>query len=434
MTEEHENVVKAGLDVVTDLLGKVCNLKSEIVLKKNELKRMEKDFTSLAKTGQNIVKTFTQKGQLTLNILKTTIDKILDSESSEEEEKEEEEEEEMEEEEEEEEEDEEEEEEEIGRRGGQVGGGRGRGQKQEELEVKEDPVMSQIGTYCLSVPPELHNEFKLCCPEYYKRLKKTMEGEIYPIKEKNDRKRQALIICNTKFDHLRQRSSAKHDILGMTKVLKDLGYNVDVRENLTAKQMESELKAFAAREEHLQSDSTFLVFMSHGIWDGICGIRHEEKNPDVLATNTIFQTFNNNNCPNLRGKPKVIIIQACRGDGRGMIWVQDKKGYSPDHVWSFQVNREFNFACDSIRMEHVEKDFIAFCSTTPHNVSWTIDEVGSVFIKQLIECFQKYAHCWHLEDIFLKVRNAFETPDKIAQMPTVERLSLTRRFYLFPGI
>ena len=46
--------------------------------------------------------------------------------------------------------------------------------------------------------------------------------------------------------------------------------------------MESVLWKFAAREEHKSSDSTFLVFMSHGILDGICGTMHSEEEPDVL--------------------------------------------------------------------------------------------------------------------------------------------------------
>lgn len=77
--------------------------------------------------------------------------------------------------------------------------------------------------------------------------------------------------------------------------------------------MTIELKAFAARKEHKTSDSTFLVFMSHGIRDGICGKNYSEEVSDVLEINTIFQNLNTRSCPNLKDKPKVIIIQACRG-------------------------------------------------------------------------------------------------------------------------
>lgn len=73
------------------------------------------------------------------------------------------------------------------------------------------------------------------------------------------------------------------------------------------------MKDFAALSEHQTSDSTFLVLMSHGTLHGICGTMHSEKTPDVLQYDTIYQIFNNCHCPGLRDKPKVIIVQACRG-------------------------------------------------------------------------------------------------------------------------
>uniref|UniRef100_A0A2K6FLU7 Caspase family p20 domain-containing protein n=1 Tax=Propithecus coquereli TaxID=379532 RepID=A0A2K6FLU7_PROCO len=205
---------------------------------------------------------------------------------------------------------------------------------------------------------------------------------IYPVMEKSmNRTRLALIICNTEFDNLPRRSGADVDIRDMKKLLEDLGYSVDVKENLTASDMTTELRAFAARPEHRTSDSTFLVFMSHGIQKGICGKRYSEQDPDVLGINEIFRMLNTCNCPNLTNKPKVIIIQACRGD----------------------------------------------------NVSWRHPTRGSLFIMKLIENFQQHAWSCHLVEIFRKVQFSFDLPDGRAQMPTTERVTLTRLFYLFPG-
>lgn len=73
------------------------------------------------------------------------------------------------------------------------------------------------------------------------------------------------------------------------------------------------MKDFADREEHWTSDSTFLVFMSHGLRAGLCGTKSKDETTDVLSLDTIYQKFNNQNCRALLGKPKVVIIQACRG-------------------------------------------------------------------------------------------------------------------------
>ncbi|XP_019489680.1 PREDICTED: caspase-13-like [Hipposideros armiger] len=281
-------------------------------------------------------------------------------------------------------------------------------------------------------PPESAeptDTLKLCPHEEFLKVCKERAGEIYPIKEKNDRTRLALIICNTEFDRLPLRKGAELDITGMKGLLEGLGYSVDVRQKLTAKDMESVLWVFAARPEHRSSDSTFLVFMSHGILDGICGTLHSDEKPDVLPYDTIFRIFNNRNCLSLKDKPKVIIVQACRGANRGELWVSDSPAAMTDSASQLPGNLEE----DAVYKTHVEKDFIAFCSSTPHNVSWRDITKGSLFIAQLITCFQKYSWRYHLEEVFRMVQRSFDKPDVKAQMPTIERQSMTRYFYLFPG-
>uniref|UniRef100_A0A8D1LW07 Caspase-1 n=2 Tax=Sus scrofa TaxID=9823 RepID=A0A8D1LW07_PIG len=276
---------------------------------------------------------------------------------------------------------------------------------------------------------EPRGSLKLCPPDIAQRLWKEKSAEIYPIMEKSIRTRLALIICNTEFENLPRRDGADVDIRDMKILLEDLGYSVDVRENLTASDMAIELKAFAARPEHKSSDSTFLVLMSHGIQAGICGKKYSEEVPDVLEVNTIFQILNTLNCPSLKDKPKVIIIQACRGEKQGVVWIKDSVG--PSGNSSLLAAEDFEY--DAIKKAHIEKDFIAFCSSTPDNVSWRHPLLGSLFIIKLIKILQEHAWSCDLEEIFRKVRFSFELADGRAQMPTAERVTLTRSFYLFPG-
>ncbi|XP_051011838.1 caspase-12-like [Acomys russatus] len=278
---------------------------------------------------------------------------------------------------------------------------------------------------------EVHYMLKLCPPDQFYKTKTERAKEIYPVMEKEGRTRLALIICNKKFDYLFDRDDAEADILNMQELLQHLGYSVVLKENLTAQEMEAELIEFAGRPEHQSSDSTFLVFMSHGILEGICGVKHRKKNPDVLHDDTIFTIFNNSNCRSLRNKPKVLIMQACRGKQDGIIWVSTSKGIATadtdeEQVLSYKWN-------NSITKAHVEKDFIAFKSSTPHNISWKVGKNGSLFISKLIDCFKNYCWCYHLEEIFRKVQHSFEIPGELTQMPTIERVSMTRYFYLFPG-
>lgn len=52
--------------------------------------------------------------------------------------------------------------------------------------------------------------------------------------ERSNRTRLALIICNIEFENLPKRDGADVDTRNMKMLLEGLGYNVDVKENLTA--------------------------------------------------------------------------------------------------------------------------------------------------------------------------------------------------------
>uniref|UniRef100_A0A2K5QA03 Caspase 1 n=1 Tax=Cebus imitator TaxID=2715852 RepID=A0A2K5QA03_CEBIM len=80
-----------------------------------------------------------------------------------------------------------------------------------------------------------------------------------------------------------------------------------------------------------------------------------------------------------------------------------------------------------------EKRKLFIHSVGEDNVSWRHPTKGSVFIMRLIEHLQEYACSCDVEEIFRKVRLSFEQTAGRVQMPTTERVTLTRRFYLFPG-
>ncbi|XP_023565346.1 caspase-1 [Octodon degus] len=270
---------------------------------------------------------------------------------------------------------------------------------------------------------------KPCPLEVAQKIWKEKSTEIYPIMNQLTRTRLALIICNTEFDSLPKRTGAEADIRNMKTLLEGLGYQVIVRENLTALEMATEVKTFAANPQHKTSDSTFLVFMSHGILGGICGKKYSAGDGDVLQVSNIFTMLNNSNCSTLEDKPKVIIIQACRGENKGEVWLKD----SSEDLGNIILFDPQDLDYDGIKKVHIEKDFIAFCSSTPDNISWRHPERGSLFIIKLIEIMKEYAWCCDLQEIFRKVQFSFEIPQPVAQMPTTERVTLTKHFYLFPG-
>ncbi|XP_062816374.1 caspase-1 [Anolis carolinensis] len=278
--------------------------------------------------------------------------------------------------------------------------------------------------------PESRTGMTLCPPDQCREIQAKEAGKIYPIGDRRSRTRLALIICNITFAHLNKREGAEVDLRGMTLLLEDLGYRVEIKINLTAKEMSTCLKDFAAREEHKTSDSTFLVLMSHGVRDGLCGVQSRDKDSDVLPIDDVFSIFNNNNCRALYEKPKVVIIQACRGTNKGVTYVSDS--VVPVVPSADSASSSANYEEDAVRMVHLESDFICLYSTTLNTVSWRSPQLGSVFIVELIKQLKEHAWNCDLEEIFRKVQEAFAN-NRPLQMPSRDRTTLIRKFYLFPG-
>uniref|UniRef100_A0A2D4MIV5 Caspase family p20 domain-containing protein n=1 Tax=Micrurus spixii TaxID=129469 RepID=A0A2D4MIV5_9SAUR len=217
----------------------------------------------------------------------------------------------------------------------------------------------------------------------------------------------------------------------MTLLLEDLGYIVEKETNLNSQGITTCLKRFAAREEHKASDGMFVVLMSHGHQDSLCGVHSKDKQSDIFSIKTVFSTFNNENCPALRGKPKVVIIQACRGEQRGYMIENMEDSAKSAAAFLQSDSHTVQFETDAVKRVHVESDFICLYSTTPDHVSWRHPETGSLFISQIIENIKKHAWNRNLEEVFRKVLQHFA--NNPCQMPSKDRTTLIKKFYLFPG-
>ncbi|XP_026859627.2 caspase-23 [Electrophorus electricus] len=263
------------------------------------------------------------------------------------------------------------------------------------------------------------DSLKLCQPAF--KTQKLNTEQIYETKAKSsDRKRLAMIINNVKFRRKDfYRCGSEKDEESMRILLEGLGYHVIILNNLSAEGMKAAFGNFSQCNEHRYSDSTFVVIMSHGGPDGICGIYAEDEE-DIFPVEKIFQYLDSENCPGLIGKPKIILIQACRGDKKGYVWVHDSRIPKSNGI-----------------KQHREKDFACLRSCTPDTVSNRNGMTGSVFIQILVKIFSGHAHEDDIMELFRKVLYWFENEaEKVEcyQMPCLERTTLSKKFYLFPGL
>lgn len=273
-------------------------------------------------------------------------------------------------------------------------------------------------------------------PPWLKKITKCFLGEkhntkdIYPVTSNSVKNRVALLITNITFKSLKERRGAEKDEENMEKLLSDFGYEVVKHKNFTAQQMDETLVEFSNHPKLRETDSVFVVIMSHGKRGAVLGVNYTEEEPDELKLDNIYNHLNAQNCPALVDKPKIIIIQACRGDQKGAVIMSDS--VEPDDLAGGDIEDDVS------RFIHKEKDFIALLSCTPDTVSYRDRAKGSFLIQFMVKVFNKFAHEDGIEELFRKVMRHFEEDKELAnqyrQMATKDRCTLTRVFYLFPGL
>ncbi|XP_052284327.1 uncharacterized protein LOC127880891 isoform X2 [Dreissena polymorpha] len=100
-------------------------------------------------------------------------------------------------------------------------------------------------------------------------------------------------------------------------------------DGLTALEIVKKLQDFSQHAGHRTSDCTVVCILSHGEEGYIFGADGKKFELDA-----VFSLFDNTCCPDLRGKPKMFIVQACRGGAldRGVQYYPDEHDGSDPRV------------------------------------------------------------------------------------------------------
>ena len=183
--------------------------------------------------------------------------------------------------------------------------------------------------------------------------------------------------CTTnKQDRSNKDAKALEDLFGGY-----LGFNVHRFDNQSSTEMQA-LMVKVQNEDHSKMNCLVIAILSHGTNEAICGTDEIE-----VSVEKITGYFKGTKCPTLKGKPKVFILQACRGhkydhgveldavDGPGDIHL-DKVSVKIDHFES------------SSTVIPKEADFVFVYSTTSGYVSFRHEEEGT----QCIRTFTKVMH------------------------------------------
>ncbi|XP_008828663.1 caspase-14 [Nannospalax galili] len=178
--------------------------------------------------------------------------------------------------------------------------------------------------------------------------------------------RLALTLCVTK---AREGSGADMDAL--KRMFHQLRFESTMKTDPTAQQFLEELEKFQQVIENWEEpvSCAFVVLMAHGE-EGL--LKGEDE--QMVKLEDLFEILNNKNCRALRGKPKVYIIQACRGEHRDL-----GETIGGDEVAMITK--------DDLQTIPTYTDTLHIYSTVEGYISYRHDQKGSSFIQILTDVF-----------------------------------------------
>ena len=172
---------------------------------------------------------------------------------------------------------------------------------------------------------------------------------------------------------------------------KVLEFEVDSYEDQTAEQIKT-LISFQANIDHSESDCFACFFMGHGK-DGKI-IAKDNKSVDIC---TILDPIKK--CHHLKGKPKLLFIQACRVEIKSHAFVSDNLAMDNDTLKLKPLTNIVN---------KDENDMFIYYSTSACQLSYEIE--GEFFFKTLCTVFKKQSNTDSLSLMINEInRNLFKT-------------------------
>lgn len=230
----------------------------------------------------------------------------------------------------------------------------------------------------------------------------------------------AVIINNKNFTgKMKRREGTDLDAENLFRLFTGLCYDVKIFKDLTGAKMLSTLKN-VAKLDHRNMDSLVVCILSHGLEGQLYGTDEE-----LIPVDMVFKPFNGYNCPTLVGKPKVFLMQACRGgvfdygvEATDSPFDQaQEEGASKEQEPSLeemkkaaeemyrQQQKEFEATDGQAVVLPAEADFAVVFATVPGYVSWRNSAFGSWFIKAFVEVMAENVYRRHFLEILTLVNN-----------------------------
>ncbi|ELU00616.1 hypothetical protein CAPTEDRAFT_225565 [Capitella teleta] len=183
-------------------------------------------------------------------------------------------------------------------------------------------------------------------------------------------------------------------------------------DGLGAEEIYEKVKAFVSKTTD-EDQACVICLLSHGAEDRIFG-----SDGDTIPVTRIIRLLEGKNAPQLAGKPKILIMQACRGK------TEDSGVRYEDEP-------------DNAQLQPSGSDVIV-CHPTLHGyMSWRNTQRGSWFISAIVQVLAKHAHDLDILKLLTRVNAAVSLKESSqGQKKQIPEFSscLRKDLFFFPGI
>ncbi|KAM9314392.1 caspase-6-like [Pholidichthys leucotaenia] len=241
----------------------------------------------------------------------------------------------------------------------------------------------------------------------------------------------ALIFNHESFHYrlnLKPRTGTINDLVNLEKSLKQLNFDVFCFNNKNKEEVLNEISK-AAKSDHSNADCFFLAFLSHGKKEYVYAYDGEISIKDITAM------FKGKECKSLVGKPKIFVLQACRGDD------YDDAVQECLVTDTMTEGEQVEVDASALYTLPAGADFVMCYSVAEGYVSYRNPISGSWYIQDLCEALQRYGESLEFAELLTLVNRKVSrrSVDKCAdkrvigkkQMPCFTSM-LTKKLYFRP--
>lgn len=323
--------------------------------------------------------------------------------------------------------------------------------------VETSKISDQQSRHTTQLPPD-EEQFFFVIPTDLRKLPAHIHPnnteEVYPMSSKP---RGIALIINVEIfvpspektkkeeekEQLDNRQGSAKDIEMLVKLFGALDFKVEIKRNPKKEEIIKVLDNIS-NEDHSNYDCFVLCLMSHGLEGFVYGADGE-----TVLLEDVCGFFSNSRCRTLKGKPKLFVIQACRGRDKDKGVVRDSPG-SPETLPGNPVteaaissgsadgedevaDRGFHFSIPQIIPD--QADVLMAYSTVSGYASFRNPRDGSRFVRCLVEVFREKAGHEDVLSMLTMVNNSLSSMGEVDSKQVGQPTStLTKKLYFWPGL